>query len=218
MTSFPRSPKTLKGGFIEMDAEGRQVLRTIAFQYNPDSLSRTLTPRAAKVEGGDRLEALRLTGPPVETIKFDIEIDATDLLEHPGDNPDAVASGITPQLAELEMMISPDSADLESAGRLALTGTIEVLPLPSPMLLLVLGASRTLPIRVTDFSVVEEEFDVNLNPIRARVSLGLRLLSSEDLAYGSKGAELFMAALKRRQKLAERKPPSIQALGLKSAP
>ena len=148
MTSFPRSPKTLKGGFIKMDAEGRQVLRTIAFQYNPDSLSRTLAPRAAKADGGDRLEALRLTGPPVETIKLDIEIDATDLLEHPGDNPETLASGISQQLAELEMMIVPASADLEAAARLALTGTIEVLPLPSPMLLLVLGANRTLPVRV----------------------------------------------------------------------
>jgi hypothetical protein len=218
MTSFPRSPKTLKGGFIQMDAEGRAVLRTIVFQYNPDTLSRTLSPRAAKVDSGDRLESLRLTGPPIETMKIDIEIDATDLLERPGDNPETVASGIGPQLAELEMMISPASADLEAAGRLALTGTIEVLPLPSPMLLLVLGTNRTLPVRVTEFSVVEEAFDVNLNPIRARVSLGLRLLSSDDLAYGSKGAELFMAALKRREKLAGRKPPSVQALGLKSAP
>ena len=218
MTSFPRSPKTLKGGFIKMDADGRQVLRTISFQYNPDSLSRTLAPRAAKVDSGDRLEALRLTGPPIETMKLDIEIDATDFLEHPADNPDAVASGIAPQLAELEMMISPASADLDSAARLSATGTIEILPMPSPMLLLVLGANRTLPVRVTDFSVVEEAFDVNLNPIRARVSLGLRLLSSDDLAQGSKGAELFMVALKRREKMADRKPPSVQALGLKSAP
>ena len=40
MTSFPGSPKTLKGGFILMDAEGKTVLRTVAFQYNPDSLTR----------------------------------------------------------------------------------------------------------------------------------------------------------------------------------
>jgi len=218
MTSFPRSPKALKGGFILMDSEGKQVVRTIAFQYNPDTLSRTLAPRAAMVDAGDRLEALRLTGPPVETLKIDIEIDATDLLEHPNDNPETVASGISQQLAELEMMISPASADLEAAGRLALTGTIEVLPLPSPMLLLVLGANRTMPVRITDFSVVEEQFDVNLNPIRARVSLGMRLLSSEDLASGSKGAELFMVALKRREQLARRKPPAVQSLGLKNAP
>lgn len=218
MTSFPRSPKTLKGGFILMDSEGKQVQRTIAFQYNPDTVSRTLTPRAAAGDAGDRLEALRLTGTPVESMKIDIELDATDRLERPGDNPETVANGIAPELADLEMMISPASADLESANRLALTGTIEVLPLPSPMLLLVFGANRTLPVRISDFSIVEEEFDVNLNPIRARISLGLRLLSIDDLAYGSKGAELFMVALKRREQLSRRKPPAIQSLGLKSAP
>lgn len=204
MTTFPGSPKTQKGGFIEMDSEGRSVLRTIAFQYNPDTLTRSLTPRAAKAEGGDRLEGVRLTGPPVETMKIDIELDAADRLERPAQNPDAVANGIGPQLAALEMMVSPASSDLAAAGQLAASGTLEILPLPSPLLLLVLGTGRTLPVRVTEFSIVEEAFDVNLNPIRARVSLGLRLLSSEDMAFRSKGAELFMTTLKRREGLARR--------------
>lgn len=202
MTGFPGSPRTLKGSFVEMNSEGRQVLRTVTFQYNPDSISRTVTPRMAKAEGGDRLEGLRLVGPPSETMKLELAIDATDRLERPGDNPETVANGIAAELAALEMMVTPGSADLEAANRLATTGTIEVLPLPSPMLLLVLGSNRTLPVRITDFSIVEEAFDVNLNPIRARVSIGLRLLSIDDLAYGSKGAELFMVALKRREQLA----------------
>jgi hypothetical protein len=218
MSGFPGSPKTLTGGFVEMDSEGKQVLRTVPFQYNPITLSRTLALRAAKVDSGDRLEGLRLTGPPTETMKIDIELDATDRLERPNDNPETVANGIAPELADLEMMITPGSADLEASNRLALTGTIEVLPLPSPMLLLVFGANRTLPVRINDFSIVEEEFDVNLNPIRARISLGLRLLSIDDLAYGSKGAELFMVALKRREQLARSKPAAIQSLGLKNAP
>ncbi|HEX9932272.1 MAG TPA: hypothetical protein VGB08_05470 [Allosphingosinicella sp.] len=218
MSGFPGSPRTLTGGFVEMDSEGKKVLRTIAFQYNPDSLTRTITPRIAKTDTGDRLESLRLTGPPAETIKIDIELDATDRLERPGDNPETVASGIAPELADLEMMVTPASGDLEAANRLASTGTIEVLPLPSPMLLLVLGSNRTLPVRINDFSIVEEAFDVNLNPIRARISLGLRLLSIDDLAYGSKGAELFMVSLKRREQLSRRKPPAIQSLGLRSAP
>ena len=63
-----------------------------------------------------------------------------------------------------------------------------MLPLPSPLVLLVLGANRTIPVRITEFSVVEEAFDTRLNPIRARVSLGLRALSTDDLAFGRKGA------------------------------
>jgi hypothetical protein len=115
-------------------------------------------------------------------------------------------------------MISPAIGDIDAANRMALTGTLEVLPMPSPLVLLVLGSNRTIPVRITEFSVVEEAFDIELNPIRARVSLGLRALSIDDLAFGSKGAELFMTAAKRREKLATQKPPLVQALGLKGAP
>jgi hypothetical protein len=218
MTTFPGAPKTLKGGFILMDAEGKSVLRTVVFQYNPDALTRSVAPRGAKAESGDRLEALRLIGPPVETFKLEIEFDATDRLEHPDQNPETVKNGIAPELADLETIITPATSDIVSANRMAQTGTLEVLPLPSPLLLLVLGTSRTLPVRVTDMSVVEEAFDTQLNPIRAKVSLGLRALSTDDLTLGSKGAELFIAHARRREQLAARKPPSVQALGLKQAP
>jgi hypothetical protein len=82
----------------------------------------------------------------------------------------------------------------------------------------VLGTNRTIPVRITEFSVVEEAFDTQLNPIRARVSLGLRALSIDDLAFGTKGAEMFMASAKRREKLATRKPPALQSLGVRGAP
>jgi hypothetical protein len=218
MTTFPGSPKTLMGGFILMDAEGKTVLRSVVFQYNPDTVSRSLTPRGAKIDAGDRLEGLRLVGPPVETIKIEIELDATDRLEKPAQNLETVRSGIGPELAELETIISPATADIDAANRMALTGTLEVLPMPSPLVLLVLGTNRTIPVRITEFSVVEEAFDTQLNPIRARVSLGLRALSIDDLAFGTKGAEMFMASAKRREKLATRKPPALQSLGVRGAP
>jgi hypothetical protein len=218
MTSFPGSPRTLKGGFVLMDADGKAVMRTVAFQYNPDSLSRTLTPRGAKADAGDRLEGLRLVGPPIETIKIEIEIDATDRLEHPGSNADTVANGIAAELAELEMIISPAPDDIAAADGLARSGTLEVLPLPSPLVLLALGRNRLIPVRITEFSIVEEAFDTQLNPIRARVSLGMRALSIDDLAFGSKGAELFMVAARRRDRMAKRRPPNMQALGLTRVP
>jgi len=218
MTTFPRSPKTLMGGFILMDAEGKTVLRTIIFQYNPETLTRTLSPRGAKIDAGDRLEGLRLVGPPVETIKLDIELDATDRLEKPSQNAETVQNGIAPELAELETAIAPATADIESANRMAQTGTLEVLPLPSPLILLVLGTNRTIPVRITDLSITEEAFDTQLNPIRARASIGMRALSIDDLAFGTKGAELFMTGARRREQLAARKPPAIQSLGLKGTP
>lgn len=111
MTTFPNSPRLLKAGLVLVDPNNATPLRIITLQYNPDSLSRTLQAQAVK-EGGDRSEATRLTGPPVETIKFDAEIDATDQLEHPDQNPDAVQYGIQPQLAALETIIYPDSNQL----------------------------------------------------------------------------------------------------------
>ena len=218
MSTFPGAPKTLTGGFILMDADGKVVQRTVLFQYNPDTVSRSLTVRGAKIDAGDRLEGLRLVGPPAETIKIEIELDATDRLEKPKENAETVRSGIGPELAELETMITPATADIQSTNRSALTGTLEVLPMPSPLILLVLGPNRVLPVRVTEFSVVEEAFDTQLNPIRARVSLGMRALSIDDLAFGTRGAELYMAAARRREQLASRKPPITQAFGLRGAP
>lgn len=218
MTSFPGSPRTLKGGLIVMDAEGKAVLRTVPFQYNPETLVRGLSPRGARAETGDRLEALRLIGPPVETLKLEIVLDATDRLEKPAANPTAVAEGISADLAELETMIAPAVAEIEAGDALARTGTLEILPAPSPMLVLVLGTNRVLPVRITEFAVTEEAFDTRLNPIMARISLGLRVLSTNDVAPGTKGAQLFLAAQQRREKLAARRGAGVQALGLTSAP
>jgi hypothetical protein len=218
MSASPRSPRTLKGGFVLMDGDGRAVLRTITFQYNPDLLTRTLTPRQAASETGDRLEALRLRGAPVETLRLEIEFDATDRLEQPDRNKETVDNGILPDLAQLETIISPQVADLIAADGLADQGTLEILPLPSPLVLLVLGPRRVLPVRVTEFSIVEEAFDTRLNPILAKVTLGLRLLSNDDLTYGSKGAALFFAQAQRRESFAQRTAPALAALGMTGAP
>jgi len=218
MTTFPGSPRTLRGGFVVMDADGRAVVRTVAFQYNPETLTRTLTPRGAATDAGDQLEALRLIGPPVETLKLEIVLDATDRLEKPRQHPEVVAEGIAADLAELETMIAPASGDLVAAAALARQGTLEILPLPSPLLLLVLGANRTMPVRITEFTVTEEAFDTRLNPILARVGLGLRALSFDDLPVGSKGAELFLTAARRRERLARRRGTGLQALGLSRLP
>src|SRR5690348_14763272 len=99
MSSFPGSPRLLRAGIVLADPTTLAVQTVIALQYNPDTLTRTLQAHAVSAEGGDRLDALRLTGPPVESIKLDAEIDATDQLEHPDQNPSTVQLGIHPQLA-----------------------------------------------------------------------------------------------------------------------
>ncbi len=202
MSTFPGTPRVLRAGIVLADPGTLVVQRVIALQYNPDSLSRTLQARAVAAEGGDRLEALRLTGPPVETIKLDAEIDATDQLEHADQNPTAVQFGIQPQLAVLEMLVYPPSAQIVNEDNLAHAGTIEVAPVEVPLALFVWSANRILPVRVTDFNITEEAFDVNLNPIRAKVSLSMRVLNVNDLQFDEKGNSVFMAYHQQKERLA----------------
>ena len=56
--------------------------------------------------------------------------------------------------------------------------------------------------RITDFSITEEAFDPALNPIRAKVSLGMRVLSVDDLGFDSKGGSLFMSYQQQKEQLA----------------
>lgn len=204
MTTFPKSPRLLKGGLVLIDPVSAAVQKVIALQYNPDSLSRTLQVQGVGGEGGDRSEALRLTGPAVETIKLDAELDATDQLEFPDQNANTVQLGIHPQLAALESLIQPTSGQLQSNNSLARSGKLEIVPMESDLTLFVWSKSRVLPVRLTDFSVTEEAFDTSLNPIRAKVSLGMRVLSMDDLGFDHKGGSLFMSYLQQKESLAKK--------------
>jgi hypothetical protein len=204
MSGFPGSPRLLKGGFVLLDPDRFAVLRNgvIVMQYNPDTLTRTLKIKGAE-EGGDRSEALRLTGPPVGTIKLDAEIDATDQLENPAQNQVAVQYGIAPQLAALETLVYPASATLQNNYALSQQGTLEIMPMMAPMSLFVWSAARIVPVRLTEFSITEEAFDPQLNPLRAKVSLGLRVLNIDDLFFSDKGGGLYMAYQRQKESLAQ---------------
>src|SRR5262245_16634428 len=105
MTSFPNSPKLLKGGIVLIDPRSGAVRGAIAFQYNPETLSRSFQVQAAGGEGSDRSQALRIKGPAVETYKLEVVLSAIDSLELPDQNPTAVEVGIQPQLALLESLV-----------------------------------------------------------------------------------------------------------------
>src|SRR5215218_10109862 len=200
MTTFPGSPRLLKGGIVLVAPGTGAVQRIIALQYNPDTLSRTLQVKGAGAEGGDRSEALRLKGPPVETIKLEAEIDATDRLEVA--DAQTTRLGIHPQLAALEAIVYPTSTQLLSNNSLAQSGTLEIAPMEAPLTLFIWSKNRILPVRLTDFSVTEESFDPSLNPIRAKVSLGMRVLSVDDLGFNHRGGNLFMSYLQQKEQFA----------------
>lgn len=202
MTNFPGSPRLLKGGIVLVDPKTGAVQRVIALQYNPETLTRTLQVKSTGGEGTDRSEALRLKGPPVETIKLEAEIDAADQLEFPDQNPVAKEYGIYPQLAALEILIYPGSSQLMANNSLAQAGTLEIAPMEAPLTLFVWSKNRVMPVRLTDFSITEEAFDPNLNPLRAKISLGLRVLSIDDLGFEHRGGMLFMTHHQQLERLA----------------
>src|ERR1700746_2848837 len=190
------SPRLVKGGIVTMDPDTSAVRSVIALQYNPDSLSRTLQIQSLPGgQDGVRVDALRLRGPAVETIKLEAELDATDQLEFPDQNPNAAQFGLQPQLAQLEMLINPTVETLQSDDAMANAGTLEIIPLEQPLTLFVWSKSRVVPIRLTEFSITEEAFDTSLNPIPAKVSLGLRVLNVDDLGFDNPGAQMFMRYL-----------------------
>jgi len=193
------SPRLLKGAIISLDPTTGAPRGTIALQYNPDSITRSLQPQSIGEEP-DRTEVLRLKGPPIETIKCTAEIDATDLLASGDAN--TLQFGIQPQLAALELLVYPSSADLIANEALTSAGTLEILPMSSALTVFVWSKTRITPVRITDLEVTEEAFDPQLNPIRATVALGMRVLNVNDVGFQSPAGALYMVYQVEKEALA----------------
>ncbi|ANZ16747.1 hypothetical protein O1L44_12570 [Streptomyces noursei] len=220
MAPYRDIPKPIRSGIVVVDPELGVPQRIIVLQFNPDTLERQVAPQAAGGEGdsggggggsggGDRNEALRLKGPAQETWKFTAEIDATDQLDV------AAPEGIHPELAVLEMLVQPTTAQLLAASKLTKKGTIEISPIEMPLTLFTWGSKRIMPVRLTELSVNESAFDVNLCPIRASLSIGLKVLTVSDLPAGHPGAALYLAHLAQKEQLARRaRGGTLAQLGL----
>src|SRR5262245_31773557 len=125
-TGYSRTPKLLKGAIIHFGAPMLlPIPNIIIFQYNPETMTRTLTPwhpiertaKYAEADGGvtKTLDALsaeqryQLTQPydPKESFSLTLELDAADALEHPDTHPVAFLSGVADRVAALEMLLYP---------------------------------------------------------------------------------------------------------------
>jgi hypothetical protein len=213
------SPRLIHGGIVVLDPDNGALQRVITLQYNPDTLTRGFQIRGAGGESGARSEALRLTGPPVQTITLEAELDATDQLEFPAANADVVGVGLGGQLAALETLAYPSAAAVADAQSMAEAGEIEITPAAAPLLLFAFGRHRVLPVRITELSITEEAFDPRLNPIRAKVRLGLRVLTVNEVGPGSTAGSLAMAAHRQLESLAQRVPGGrLTDLGIERLP
>jgi hypothetical protein len=146
-----------------MDPDTSVVTNVIALQYNPDSLSRTLQIQA--VPGGQdgvRVDALRLRGPAIETIKLEAELDATDQLEFPNQFRWRCNTACIRNSRSSRCWSTPVETLLADA--MANAGTLEIIPAGAAAHALRLERSRVMPVRLTEFSVTEEAFDPEPQP------------------------------------------------------
>lgn len=208
------SPRLVKGGIVAVDPGSGAVIRVIVLQYNPETVTRTFEIRASGEAGGDRTEALRLKAPAGETYKIDAELDLTDQLEHPAEHPRATELGLLPELSALEGLVNPPSARLVANDGLARAGRLEIIPVQAPLTLFVWGRNRVMPVRITELSITEEAFDTSLNPTMAKVSLGMRVLTVNDVGFDHRGGTLFLAYLRSKEAQAARTSGSLQQLGI----
>jgi hypothetical protein len=208
-------PRLIKAGIVLADPNTGTVLRVIALQYNPETLTRSLKAQIASTGSEHQVIATRFTGAAVETIKVDAEIDATDQLA--ASDPTAISLGVHPQLALLETLIYPASSTLIANNAMASSGQLEVLPVEAPLALFVWSKQRITPVQISDISVTEEMFDPTLNPIRAKVSLSLRVLTIDDLGFATPGGTFFMSYLQNKEQLAARTgSAAMSTLGVSS--
>jgi hypothetical protein len=200
MSPSPLSPRLLKGAIVAIDlATSRHS--TIVFQYNPETVKRSLEPQMAGGEAGGRSLAVRYAGAPVETIDLEVSIDAVDQLE--AGQSDPLKRSIHPQLAALETLLYPPSEQVIQNSRLLAQGSIEIAPYLAPLTLFIWGGNRVLPVSLTRYSINEELFDTQLNPIQATVTLALRALSYSDLDQSHRGYHLFLAYQQAKETMAQ---------------
>jgi hypothetical protein len=203
----------LKGGIVLVNFDTGAVERLIPLQYNPETLTRTLQVQGVGPESGPHVDQMRLKGPPIETFKLEVALDATDDLD--AGDPLAVAAGIQPHLAALETVIYPSSTQLQQANAMAQNGTLEIVPMDAPLTLFVWSKERIVPVKITEFSITEEMFDSNLNPIRVKINLSLRVLTIDDIQYSSVAGSIYLTYQQRKEQLAASAPAgSLSAFGI----
>jgi hypothetical protein len=208
-TGYSQTPMLLKGALIYFGAPMLiPIPNIIFFQYNAETMTRTLnpwTPPEREVTVGDDLSATSaeltsaqrrsLSQPydPRETFSLVLEMDATDALEHPETHPVAFISGIADRLSAIENLMYPPGDSLLGgllgtvAGSVSFGGADPALAAANlerrqvPIVLFFWGPGRIIPVRITSLSIEEQQYSPLLYPLRAKATLGVQVLDLDDL-------------------------------------
>jgi len=193
--TYPRSPKLQKGALVKLNEDFLgPIPNIIVFQYNPEKMTRNLTPSSASEEKGGRWGQPTTAEPfdPKESFDLAMELDAADELEFPDENPVTVISGVSARISAMEMLLYPSQDNM--LGSLPIPNPfagISAVPRGTvPIVLFVWGMGRILPVRLTSFRVDEQAYSPTLYPIRAKVTVGLQVLTEQ--AFESLGRSLTL--------------------------
>lgn len=176
-------PYLLKGALIEYSDDFLgPIPNVVIFQFNPESLSRQIQIPSRPSGTGGR-ETSQAGEIPVEQISLTAHFSAADQLGN--NNVLARGVGIGPSLAALEKMVYPAMGSLLGAALDAIGDAIfggsdgANQPIPRekyPRTLFIWGLTRVLPVIITSMTITEQEYDFILNPVRAEVSLGMKVI------------------------------------------
>jgi hypothetical protein len=204
----------LRGALIEYGTSLiGPIPNIVIFQFNPESLSRTLQI-PTRPTGAIQRETTQAGEKTFEKITFKAHFSAANMLDE--DKALAKLFGIGPQLAALEKMVLPSAkiagligAAVDAIGD-ALGGggdDAPAQPIPRekyPRILFIWGLTRVLPVTIDSMTISELEYDSILNPLRAEVDITLSVIAVDDCSDDvlAKGALEFSTIAKEAQAIA----------------
>lgn len=176
----------------------------VEFEFNPESLTRS---RSVSFDGS-ALPVADFTTPAesnrigqaasatAETLSFDILLDATDKL---GDTNHAmhevaVVSGVEPEIATLRNMLEPKVSGPDPFQLMAsLAGNAHAHERDEHLsVLLFVWGSHILPVFMTSLNIEEQAHLPTLKPYRAKASIGLQVLESNNPFYKTEQAQRML--------------------------
>ncbi|MBL4537977.1 MAG: hypothetical protein JKP96_04845 [Oceanicaulis sp.] len=172
---------------------GSTVAQSIVFQYNPNKVTRSISPRLVGGEPRSHSANLRFGATPDEQYQMTIEIDALDNLPSKAQQQVAPTDGIYPLLSGLELLMGPSVSEMRANQTQLQAGTLQVAPYQAPSLLLDWGEKRIVPVTIASYSVDEDFFNAALAPMRASVQLGLRVVTSDDVRSANKLSKSYLS-------------------------
>ncbi|MBK9036242.1 MAG: hypothetical protein IPL61_34195 [Myxococcales bacterium] len=204
---YSRSPKLLKGAIVQfVKMPIIPIPNIIIFQYNPDTLQRTLTPYAPPEPtarpAGETPPSTTPAEPtaqpfdPSESFNVSLVLDASDALETPERHPIAFVTGVADRIAALEMLLYPVGDSLLgglvgslnvsiSGGAISASLQKSAARPEVPVTLFIWGPGRIVPVRLTTFNVEEQQWNQLLYPTRAKVTVGMKVITKDALAASS---------------------------------